>query len=341
VYEAVVFQVAVGIAQSVSSESPNPRDIPTDYDAYLLEAKEEPLLAAVEDGKVVFLAPSTFQQVYLLKEGAQTLPEFLVHFEVDDDKQEDFCLPPCAICERAAATVWCVADDAGLCGHCDSVEHHEDNKIASRHQRVPINERLIGLPATTRCVLVPSESASLWDVSLGLALSQKAVQEALLKTEGPLVEFGLAYKTGVKAARREDTFTASLKKQLMAEVQTLNDELRSVIREKEEADIRINSVVDAAVNRAADIAKDKSSNLLSSQERVTQQLEFIQWVMTVLVPFTDRLSPAEWLRLWTNLNQLVKQRVEADGVDAAEDTAEDSANPFLIHLQANLRVNSN
>ncbi|WOK93550.1 B-box zinc finger protein 22-like [Canna indica] len=43
----------------------------------------------------------------------------------------------CDICERAAAAVLCCADEAALCWGCDE-EVHAANKLAEKHQRVPL-----------------------------------------------------------------------------------------------------------------------------------------------------------------------------------------------------------
>ncbi|XP_047308963.1 B-box zinc finger protein 21-like [Impatiens glandulifera] len=40
----------------------------------------------------------------------------------------------CDVCNKAAATVFCVADDAALCSDCDRSVHHA-NKLAGKHQR--------------------------------------------------------------------------------------------------------------------------------------------------------------------------------------------------------------
>ncbi|KAM7461237.1 hypothetical protein LguiA_029358 [Lonicera macranthoides] len=41
----------------------------------------------------------------------------------------------CDVCEKAAATVICCADEAALCAKCDT-EVHAANKLASKHQRL-------------------------------------------------------------------------------------------------------------------------------------------------------------------------------------------------------------
>ncbi|KAF0933537.1 hypothetical protein E2562_018795 [Oryza meyeriana var. granulata] len=43
----------------------------------------------------------------------------------------------CDACEGAAAAVVCCADEAALCARCD-VEIHAANKLASKHQRLPL-----------------------------------------------------------------------------------------------------------------------------------------------------------------------------------------------------------
>ncbi|KAB2040842.1 hypothetical protein ES319_D02G111200v1 [Gossypium barbadense] len=40
----------------------------------------------------------------------------------------------CDVCEKEAASVFCTADEAALCGACDHRVHHA-NKLASKHQR--------------------------------------------------------------------------------------------------------------------------------------------------------------------------------------------------------------
>ncbi|GLJ16284.1 hypothetical protein SUGI_0274330 [Cryptomeria japonica] len=43
----------------------------------------------------------------------------------------------CDVCEIAEATLMCIADEAALCSQCDD-KVHAANKLASKHQRVPL-----------------------------------------------------------------------------------------------------------------------------------------------------------------------------------------------------------
>ncbi|MFT7759293.1 UNVERIFIED_CONTAM: hypothetical protein ODX46_25210, partial [Salmonella enterica subsp. enterica serovar Enteritidis] len=57
----------------------------------------------------------------------------------------------CDACEAAAATVVCCADEAALCARCD-VEIHAANKLASKHQRLPLDAALpAALPRCDVC----------------------------------------------------------------------------------------------------------------------------------------------------------------------------------------------
>ncbi|OEL20435.1 B-box zinc finger protein 25 [Dichanthelium oligosanthes] len=56
----------------------------------------------------------------------------------------------CDACEAAAATVVCCADEAALCARCD-VEIHAANKLASKHQRLPLEALSARLPRCDVC----------------------------------------------------------------------------------------------------------------------------------------------------------------------------------------------
>ena len=56
----------------------------------------------------------------------------------------------CGACEAAAATVVCCADEAALCARCD-VEIHAANKLASKHQRLPLEALPARLPRCDVC----------------------------------------------------------------------------------------------------------------------------------------------------------------------------------------------
>ncbi|XP_062226043.1 B-box zinc finger protein 24-like [Phragmites australis] len=67
----------------------------------------------------------------------------------------------CDACEGAAATVVCCADEAALCARCD-VEIHAANKLASKHQRLPLDGALPA--ALPRCDVCQEKAAFIFCV---------------------------------------------------------------------------------------------------------------------------------------------------------------------------------
>ncbi|PAN38847.1 hypothetical protein PAHAL_7G202100 [Panicum hallii] len=61
----------------------------------------------------------------------------------------------CDACEGAAATVVCCADEAALCARCD-VEIHAANKLASKHQRLPLGGTPGDVPRCDVCQEKPA-----------------------------------------------------------------------------------------------------------------------------------------------------------------------------------------
>ncbi|XP_022982154.1 B-box zinc finger protein 22-like isoform X3 [Cucurbita maxima] len=56
----------------------------------------------------------------------------------------------CNVCEMAEATVLCCADEAALCWACDE-NIHAANKLASKHQRVPLSGSSSQMPRCDIC----------------------------------------------------------------------------------------------------------------------------------------------------------------------------------------------
>ncbi|RDX61909.1 B-box zinc finger protein 22, partial [Mucuna pruriens] len=63
----------------------------------------------------------------------------------------------CNVCEAAEAKVLCCADEAALCWECDE-KVHAANKLASKHQRVPLSLSASHMPKCDICQPVMLES---------------------------------------------------------------------------------------------------------------------------------------------------------------------------------------
>lgn len=56
----------------------------------------------------------------------------------------------CDVCERAEALVLCCADEAALCWDCDQ-KVHAANKLAGKHQRLPLSHPSSQAPKCDIC----------------------------------------------------------------------------------------------------------------------------------------------------------------------------------------------
>jgi hypothetical protein len=59
----------------------------------------------------------------------------------------------CNVCEAAEANVLCCADEAALCRSCDETVHAA-NKLASKHQRVPLSTSSPQIPKCDICQVI-------------------------------------------------------------------------------------------------------------------------------------------------------------------------------------------
>lgn len=66
----------------------------------------------------------------------------------------------CNVCEAAEANVLCCADEAALCWACDE-KVHAANKLASKHQRVPLAGSSPQMPKCDICQACLASSLSL------------------------------------------------------------------------------------------------------------------------------------------------------------------------------------
>lgn len=335
-YEAVVVEVAPGLAQVVeSAKVANVHDMGPDYDSYLVKEVTEPEQAGWVDSQIKFLAPQAFTHSYLLRDGSQALPLFVCRFEVDNEATEDLALPVCNSCEKAAATLWCAADEAALCSGCDMREHAPENKIMSKHVRIPINERY---PPEAKCSIVPSEPAMWWDPDNLIAVSEKSVKEHLTPSDR-LKKFVDAYKTSVKIARREDPVITRAKEELNALLNIHADAIKATERQVKTALDYAYTAVQIALQRVATLSEQKSKSILESQRSLKKRLEFVQWAQTLLVPYSDALTPTEWLNLWINHRRLVMKTLNDPSFFADVEMDLASLDSLMI-LRGTLKVNS-
>ena len=93
----------------------------------------------------IYVQPSDtedkFRHEYILFDGSQILPMFLVQFELDPTREDSLSIPLCDICGESQSVWYCEADDANLCHDCDDEHHNKGSKLSQKHKRVPVTSK--------------------------------------------------------------------------------------------------------------------------------------------------------------------------------------------------------
>ncbi|KAJ3157358.1 hypothetical protein HDU89_002772 [Geranomyces variabilis] len=132
--KALLCRIGIGRAYVADEGTAENMPIPEGYDSFYL--KDGSQAAAKSAG---INANDLYNHSYFVKDTAQILPVYLVHYDYDMNKERKSReKAKCDNCEEEPATVFCNADAANLCNKCDSQLHV--SKLASRHVRTPIGK---------------------------------------------------------------------------------------------------------------------------------------------------------------------------------------------------------
>ncbi len=127
----VLCKIAVGRSYNATEDFAAIATIPDGYDSFVIDRKGVPLELKADE------APLD-QLEYVVKDGAQVLPTYVVIFEHDPEKEKRSRQDSvCDNCEVAPAAVFCQADSANLCGSCDAQLH--SSKLTAKHVRTALD----------------------------------------------------------------------------------------------------------------------------------------------------------------------------------------------------------
>lgn len=124
-------KIAVGRAYNATEDFAKIAAVPDGYDSFVLDRERVQLHNPTE----TLLDDAELE--YILKDATQILPTFVVVFEFDvEAERRSRQKSVCENCESAPATVFCQADSANLCSHCDASLH--SSKLTAKHVRTPL-----------------------------------------------------------------------------------------------------------------------------------------------------------------------------------------------------------
>jgi len=296
--EVLLCEVGIGRAQVVDrNSSPETTELHPEFDSLLLEADPqlggELALGMLGEG---FLPAATWSATYLIRDGSLILPLVLATFELDPALPEVLTATPCAVCQSRPATSFCAADEAALCHSCDG-DLHSRNHVVARHTRVP----LYGAPGAQLgvCAEHPGTAARLWCTSCCKAACERCQQVHSSHDVAGLTE---KYRTvaGQKPLAEVERARARLSKRLVE----LDGAIAAVQENGQQAEARVYSILESAVQRGVALAEGRIQQYLADQQELKRQLEEGDWMADVLNEFKQELSPHEFLEAWTRSNKI-------------------------------------
>ena len=127
-------KAAVGRSYNTTEDFAKTANIPEGYDSFVVDCH---LIEQQQPHTETETETLTDQLEYIVKDGKQILPTYVVVFEYDaEQERRSRQKSQCDNCESAPAIVFCQADSANLCQNCDQALHN--SKLTARHTRTPL-----------------------------------------------------------------------------------------------------------------------------------------------------------------------------------------------------------
>ena len=267
-------KVAIGRAYYAAEDFAKVAPVPDSYDSFCLEnMTEEKEEQARAD--------------YIVKDGAQVLPTFLVTFEYDPQLEvRSRQQQPCDNCENAEATVYCQADNASLCANCDASMH--SSKLAARHARTPLEA---GPQAISHCRAHTDKMVEFFCPSCSKPvcvhckmIGHHSVGEA---AKHKLITVAEAYKGVSEAAKAADPLLAARKAAIRNQQTALAERAKQVEANSAEVQAQLEELfkkatsdLKAITRRKLNVLKGDGAELTRQQKEINALEEFLEYCGT-------------------------------------------------------------
>lgn len=268
-------KVAIGRAYYAAEDFAKVAPIPDGYDSFCLENldQEEKEEAAACN--------------YVVKDGAQVLPTYLVTFEYDPQQEiRSRQQQRCDNCENAEAVVYCQADNASLCSACDNAMH--SSKLAARHTRTPLEA---GPQAISNCRSHPDKLVEFFCPSCSKPvcvhckmIGHHSVGEA---AKHKLITVAEAYKGVSEAAKAADPLLAARKAAIKNQQAALAERGKQVEANSAEVQAQLEELFKKAIadlkaitRRKLNVLKGDGAELQRQQMEISALEEFLNYCGT-------------------------------------------------------------
>mmetsp|Transcript_1139 Transcript_1139/g.3669 ORF Transcript_1139/g.3669 Transcript_1139/m.3669 type:complete len:547 (+) Transcript_1139:56-1696(+) len=333
-YEFLLCRVGVGRAYVVNdAKQAESLGLPQEYDSFFVRHElPAPDGAATEDIPGV-LPRHLLHHEYIVRDPAQALPVYVVHFEYDPESIEKLALPVCDNCGIKASMIFCPADHAALCQTCD-VKIHSINSIAARHVRMDINRRPgmppghcpehtdadadqycveCRTPVCPQCRSVGSHSSG--DFARHRRIGLAEAYDHVLVSERPKTRYGVPERQEI-----EQRYVAELDRKLL-----------SVRESGQSVEDWIYSHIQEAVKQGQDLATEQATIFLADELEAKRQLEQSAWLERFLEEKVKALPPPDFLRSWLHHCRVREELAEMGALGRPRDSP-------ALRVEGNLRL---
>jgi hypothetical protein len=261
---------------------------------------------------------------YVVLEGAQVIPCFLVHFTYDpsqDSAQQEVC----ENCDRRAATVVCLTDHARLCDVCDR-EVHSANKIVASHVRRSMKD----VPGSFgNCIYHGKEQeyfCTVCQVPVCVQCKMIGDHSSGEKANHRLAPLADAYREVLANSERSDPSIGQRKSTLMTQLKKVDQRLHSIRDNSVKVEEDIYALLQEALYQLQEETHKKMNTLLSEELELRRQIEQLEWNEGFLKSARGVMKPADFLMFWKR------------HLTMKDDTALFPELPAISDVQADLRA---
>ncbi|UKK02563.1 hypothetical protein MACK_002656 [Theileria orientalis] len=351
VFEYFVCDVGVGKCLEVPDvvEAQRSRvSMPVEYDSCFLTNSENikldslTVFAGSEDEKNNFdmsvevqskgvLPQNTFKHNYIIYDTSQILARYLIQFEFDPGAEESFALPLCDNCQNDVATIYCPSDTARICAKCD-VRLHSNNKVVSRHIRVPLSE----MPRPyTKCKLHQTKSYHMFCTVCETPICQLCTSNHIHDNgaQDCFIPISTAYEAVVhNLASTTDTALEQRKKELYEILKKVEAVKSEVSENCQGVEAQCYEKLESALSNLNNFVDNSLQVVLTQQTENKRQLNEINWSEHFVDHMRNTLMPADYLRSWLRHCKLRDQFSENSSRKPLEELFPD------ISLEAELSI---
>ncbi|KAI9093726.1 hypothetical protein DFS34DRAFT_630104 [Phlyctochytrium arcticum] len=266
--KALLCRVGVGRAFAANESHAESMSIPGGYDSLYLKDQ-----SAKRDTKD---SANTYRHEYYIKDTAQILPIYLIHYEYDPSKERKSReRANCDNCEEQSATVFCTADAANLCNKCDAQLHV--SKLASRHVRTPIGK---GSNVFGHCRHHPEKLIEFFcsQCHIPVCVSCKMVGNHASgeASKHQLVSVSEAYTSVLQEAQTHDPILQERRTEIINQIAAVNSRAKAVEKMGTQIETQIEEMYKRAMNDLRHIVQKKLTILLGDELDLERQLGEIE-----------------------------------------------------------------